>query len=410
MAAFGIVALLALSLASQAAFAAPLEGQVVESQSRWGYQNSAIVTESVIEKRDGSRVTVHQLGGSSGGIGMRVLHGPVVLNLGDQVVLDTKAKRSPSGRVLQQVQQVLSLRAADAEALKSEGAIDNQEFVRTANSTGADIYWKSGCAFLSVAVEGSTQISGDREFVIVDEVIAHWVQETRSCSTFDIVNEGTEDREVGLDGINLIKFREEFWCRPASGNDPQECYDQAAAGLTTLFFIDDAGSGRNGEIIDADIEFNGVQFAFAADGTTSGTQDCEADFANTLTHELGHFVGLDHTCWTNGPRLLDDEGKEVPSCSGNGLGPKVIDATMYNFQSCGETLKTTLTADDVAGFCSMYPSASTPESCNRADIEPAGCCSIAGPGPDQGRKWPAALLLLLLSAAALALTRLPRRH
>jgi hypothetical protein len=385
--------------------AAPLEGEVVETESRWGYDHSAIVTESLIQRPDGSRVRVHQLGGSVGGIGMRMTHSPMVLSAGQWVVLDTSAARTSSGRTLQQVQGVLSVRAKPSAQGGQDKSPEQQDFVRTANASGANIHWKSGCAYLSVAAEGSTQIAGEREFTVVDEVLAHWTGETRGCSNFQLINEGPEDREVGLDGINLLKFREEFWCRPASGDDPEECYDQAAAGLTTLFFIDDSGSNRNGEIIDADIEFNGVQFAFSADGATSGTQDCEADLANTLTHEIGHFIGLDHTCWTGGPRLLDNTGNTVPACSGAGLSPAITEATMYNFQSCGETLKSTLTADDVAGFCEIYPTATTPTTCKRANIEPAGCCSIVGPARPNKRLWRGALLLLALAALALAQTR-----
>lgn len=399
---FGTCLALLLPSWATSAEAAPVEGMVVESQSRWGYGHSAIVTESVVEQSDGSRVTLHQLGGSQDGIGMWQSHSPRVLNKGDQVVLDAKQIRTPSGRYLHQVQSIFSLRPANlAEGDKSDGRHD---FVRTQNATGVDIFWKSGCAYLSVATEGSSQINGDREFEIVDAVLGHWHDTTRSCSNFTLINEGPDDREVGLDGINLIKFREDFWCRPANGDDPQECYDQAAAGLTTLFFVDDSGSDRNGEIIDADMEFNGVNFALAADGATNGTQDCEADLANTLTHEVGHFLGLDHTCRANGPALLDHLGNPVPECGGAGIGPEITEATMYNFQACGETKKATLESDDIAGMCSIYPAETHTQSCKRANIKPAGCCSVAG-AEDSNESSRGTLLLILFGLLALAGTR-----
>jgi hypothetical protein len=301
------------------------------------------------------------------------------------------------------VESILRLTpASHGEGDKLSGRHD---FVRTQNSTGADIFWKSGCAYLSVATEGSGQISGDREFEVIDEVLSNWQQETRSCSNFTLINEGPDDREVGLDGINLIKFREDFWCRPANGDDPQECYDQAAAGLTTLFFIDDAGSDRNGEIIDADMEFNGVNFAFASDGTTTGQQDCEADLSNTLAHEVGHFLGLDHTCRAGGPALLDHLGNPVPECGGPAIGPNITEATMYNFQACAETKKATLEADDISGMCSIYPAETHSQSCKRANIEPAGCCSVAGSDEVSNESSRGALLLFLLALLALAASR-----
>ena len=126
--------------------------------------------------------------------------------------------------------------------------------------------------------------------------------------------QGRESLEVGLDGINLIKFRDTEWCRPATEDREAECYSPGAAGLTTLFFIDDASSSRNGEILDADIELNGVNFAISAGGVSNGTSGCLSDLANTLTHEVGHLLGMDHTCFDGqGVRPVDHLGTPIPS-------------------------------------------------------------------------------------------------
>ena len=82
----------------------------------------------------------------------------------------------------------------------------------------------------------------------MERVLLRWQHAIEGCSYFFVRLEGRRDGEVGLDGINLVKFREDRWCRPATDDEPEECYDPVAAGLTTLHFIDDADSDRNGAI------------------------------------------------------------------------------------------------------------------------------------------------------------------
>jgi len=103
--------------------------------------------------------------------------------------------------------------------------------------------------------------------------------------------------------------------------------------------------------------------------TTYGENGCTyQDLQNTLTHEAGHFIGLAHST--------------VPG------------ATMNPTTHPGETAKRTLSADDVAGVCAVYPTAS-------------GGCGCGG-GEGAG-----ALSLLLLAAAARGKRRargLPRQE
>ena len=106
------------------------------------------------------------------------------------------------------------------------------------------------------------------------------------------------------------------WCRPATQDDPARCHPDSAAGITTATYVDDSGSIRDGAIVDADIEINGVDFAISSEGQTLSTQTCLSELKNTLTHELGHLLGLEHTCRASGdPARIDDKGAAVPSCN-----------------------------------------------------------------------------------------------
>ncbi len=374
------------------------EGSIISSRSRWGYDHNAIVTESVLLRADGSEVVIHQLGGSIDGLSMRVSHHPALLRVGERVQIDSAVGQSLRGKRFHQLERIRS-RHSDPNQPKENST---QEFVRAANADNTPIFWKSGCAFVNTAVEGSTQIAGDLEFDVIDDVLKSWQDNTRSCSQFELINDGPLDSEVGLDGINIIKFRDDRWCRPATDDDPEKCHEEAAAGITTIFFNNKSSSGLNGSIVDADIELNGVNFAFAVDGQSGGTQQCQSDLANTLAHEMGHFLGLSHTCRLANNPSTDSFGVTIPLCTQETNNPAITDPTMYNFQRCAETKKATLESDDIAGMCSIYPSAEHANECKRATFDTGGCCSIAG---NKGPETPPSGLLALLLLPFLLLRR-----
>ncbi|HEX9104101.1 MAG TPA: hypothetical protein VF997_17940, partial [Polyangia bacterium] len=134
------------------------------------------------------------------------------------------------------------------------------------------------------------------------------------------------------------------------------------------------------------------------------------DLENTLTHELGHLQGLDHTCADSAtpPQEVDDSGSPPPSCSALASLPldeqiKITTATMYNFAKPGEISKRSPKADDVAGIANAYPPASDPGSCKPVDLNAykSGGCSIGGPA----RRSLAALAVLLGALVVLVARR-----
>jgi hypothetical protein len=357
----------ALAGLAEAAPERRIEGQVTAAEARWTSGGQRIVTEVVVTTPEGEEVTLRQTGGTVDGVGMKVIHAPPLLRPGDQVTVLARPASDLQGRSTLRVASVLEL----------DRSVD-PGFVRTTNATGAPLYWDSSCVHITYAEDGTSHQPGDTEFAVMDQVFATWRETTESCSYLTFELEGRADIEVGFDGVNVIKLRDDRWCRPASGEDPEECYEGSAAGLTTLFFIDDAESTRNGTIFDADIELNGVNFALSVDGQSQGTAPCKADIANTLTHEVGHLIGLDHTCHIGGgPRPIDGDGNPVPDCFPEALlSAEIKDATMYTFQDCGETKKATPEQDDRDGVCAIYPLAGPVPACQRPELG-NGCCQVA---------------------------------
>lgn len=378
------------ALAGAAPPAMTVEGTVMEATSRWTSDGSRIVTEATVRTPDGD-VVVSQLGGTVDGLTMRTFPGPEILAPGMQVAVAAHPALDLAQRTHVVVDGVRVLAMPPG-------------FVRTGpTKAGNYLYWESGCVFVTVDADGTKHIAGDGEFPVVDLSIRAWNDGVAGCSFVNLVREPNKVLEVGRDKINLIKFRDASWCRPAVGDDPPRCYSPAAAGLTTAVYVDDADSARDGAIVDADVELNGVDFAISVEGVTLGTASCLSDLANTLTHELGHLLGLEHPCRAAAdPARVDGDGNPVPSCSTTS-DPAITDATMYNFQDCGETKKATLSPDDVAAICAIYPQAEDPGTCEHVGDE-AGCCSASGAPPLP------VFVLGLATFGLLALRRRPRKN
>lgn len=342
-----------------------IEGHVTSSTSRWTRDGSRIITEATVETAKGP-VMVSQLGGTVDGLTMRTFPGPEILQPGMQVAVRTYESHDLLARPHNIVDGVKIFYTPP-------------EFVRTGpTKAGAYLYWESGCVYVRADAEGTKEVAGDLEFQVIDDVIAHWNTSVAACSFMNIVQESREAMEVGKDRVNLIKFRDTSWCRPAIDDDGVRCHSSSAAGLTTATYVDDKDSDRDGAIVDADIELNGVDFAISVDGNTLGTAGCKADLANTLTHEMGHLLGLEHPCLAGGdPPRTDGDGNPVPACPTT--DPKITEATMFNYQDCGETKKATLSPDDIDGICRIYPIAEDPKSCD-AVPEPGGCGGCAAGG------------------------------
>jgi hypothetical protein len=173
----------------------------------------------------------------------------------------------------------------------------------------------------------------------------------------------------GAPNANIVIFRDEEWPYPD---------EFSVIARTSLTF-----DPKTGAIFDADIEINSFQNEFS-----TSEEAISNDLQAVLTHEVGHFLGLDHS--------EDDR------------------ATMrwnYDLANLGAR---TLSDDDRAGICSIYAPLEEPllecpgntgpwhgfsrECGTPVDPEP-GCALEPGSGTPShpSLTWPCAALLLVLA-------------
>jgi MYXO-CTERM domain-containing protein len=284
-------------------------------------------------------------------------------------------------------------------------------FVRSRTAGGIGVHWTSGCAFVTPDSAGTPDMPSDQVFATVQKSIANWQSALNGAAYLKLMYAQPAAIEAHLDGVNTIKFRIDKWCHPNDAQQNNVCYSSAAAGITTVFYVQD-GSDKAGTILDADIELNDINFTFAILPTTATPNPNRpfADLENTLTHELGHLQGLDHTCTdaaTPAQEYVgDDPTAKPPSCSQLfNLPPaeqqQIRGATMYNYASPGETSKRMVQPDDVAGIVDAYAPANDPGSCAPVDLNAFKTkgCAMGGAAPSSPLAIGFALLALVAVVA-----------
>lgn len=214
-----------------------------------------------------------------------------------------------------------------------------------ANPEGHEVWWDQPTLEFVV----NTQSSPVPEGVLVETLEAatrQWEAVPGPDVRFVLLGT-TEEREAAADDLNVIWF-EPMW---------RDAPDQVA--LTHVW------SASDGQIVGFDLAFNVRDHVWATDGDAHAT-----DLLNTLTHELGHALGLDH----------DHAHPE---------------ATMYATTLAGETIKRDLAADDVEGLQAMYGAPFVAQDLTDITLDPQLGCATAPTGAP--RLWVGALLLGLLA-------------
>lgn len=184
-------------------------------------------------------------------------------------------------------------------------------------TTGKKLFWPGVCVGVSLQRDGSANIPKPFIQAVMAESFATWSaldcgNGTATISFSELADVSCHETQFnkGAANANIILFQDTQW--------HYKGVDNTLAKTTVTFDAD------TGEILDADIEVNHAYNEF-----TVSDSMVVFDLQSVLTHEIGHFIGLDHT--------------QDP------------DATMFAGYDEGSTSLRTLEADDIAAACEVYP-------------------------------------------------------
>jgi hypothetical protein len=245
-------------------------------------------------------------------------------------------------------------------------------YVRYRTQTGLPYAWNASCVGVRAFPRTVANLSTSETQNAIAGAVEAWSAQNpslASCSFLDLYltvsPEGDHQPPAQFDGTNNIGFLTDVWCARTT-EAASVCYDPAALALTTNF-----ARTSTGEIVDADIEINAVNFVWADLATRTGT-DAEQDLQSAVTHEIGHLIGLDHTCdlGTGAETPKDEDGNVLPDCES--ASTNVRETTMFASGALTDTSKRTLASDDQRGLCEIYALHTDPMRCPTPDPPEGG--------------------------------------
>jgi hypothetical protein len=206
------------------------------------------------------------------------------------------------------------------------------------DSNGDPLHWVDREIHFVIHTAGQHDLSDASIEAAVATAVRQWT--SAADGEIHFVYDGLVDQPDTTwdDGINIITFRDDW------EHDPE----QLAVTWTW--------STKGGEILGFDMEINAAHAQWTTEGAAQSN-----DLLNSLTHEFGHVLGLDHS----------DES----------------DATMFAATFEGETTKRDLSDDDVDGLMFLY--GGTPTA---PEPTPLACSAVGSGGPLANLGWMGALI------------------
>lgn len=182
---------------------------------------------------------------------------------------------------------------------------------------GLPLFWVRPRVTYSVQEDASHQISLEQTRELVRAAFHAWTSvdcgggETPRLEVVETepVECRAHEYNPAEGNANIILYRDDAWD-----------YDSSKIAVTTVTHVLDTG-----EIYDADLELNSFGYTF-----TTGETAPEIDLPSVLAHEIGHFLGLAHST--------------SPGCTMTAIYPQAEPLSQR-----------TLTDDDRAGICAIYP-------------------------------------------------------
>jgi MYXO-CTERM domain-containing protein len=233
------------------------------------------------------------------------------------------------------------------------GAAIAYEREQVADSPGVYLFWQSRVITYYINSKGYSLLPLSEVAGAIRRSFFSWA--SPSCTDIEFNFSGYETitktnlvlaQNEQPDHKNLIIWHEDRW-PPEGVTDPS--LNEKIPAITTLIY--DAKTGR---VADADIDVNGFNYHWT---TTDDLSAIDFDVQNSITHEVGHLLGLGHS-------------------------PEA-EATMYSTETKGETKKRSLEKDDTAGICFIYPfKGDTPVGAGQGTIrnDVQGGCSVVATG------------------------------
>jgi len=281
-------------------------------------------------------------------------------------------------------------------------------YVRYLTDGGQPFHWSQTCVPLVGFPNDLPEMTPEQINTAATLAAGAWSADALPCTYMRINVEMSSKPtpRAKFDSANYLIFRSDSWCRQAATGGSCTAYDPSALAITSVFV-----NTRDGRIRDGDIEVNAKYFVWAnlddSSGAAPDPRDLQ-DLQNALTHEMGHLIGLDHTCYGAGdrPRPNDDTGQPIPDC--NKASTEIRETTMFASADKGDVSKRTLAADDQKAVCEIYPVVQDPLNCPAASLpgNPGGGCDCAAAGmgqamPGGDQRAPALVAGLALGAVLL---------